>query len=747
MREHIYSRKDAKIAKEDRGFVVFIFACLAVFAREPCFYGFRCRVVSNFLFVLLALGLGGCATTASMPPAQGPRPEPTPQATAVPTPTPTPRPTPTAVPTVPPPAMAPTDDLQEPLIRVLLRRTSKTITLPQPGRAWRLTTGSNSRWLWGPLTISNGEGPRWYQVGAFGSDQAFLEAGRKLKRVFGDAVDVKSLPEPDGLNRIWVHWASAEPADPKTALAQAGFPGAFPVSTGSQVRVKGQGGAVVSEDEILLEPAGDFPAVVGGRRYRGRFRVRPSGADQVLLVNELNLERYLLGVVPAEMGPSVFPEVEALKAQAVAARTYAIAHLGDHNAEGYDICDTPACQVYSGAGAEHPLSTRAIEETTGLVAVFDGRPIDAMYTSTCGGHTETSSELFSGRTQAYLQGVPCAWDRDLQLVGAGAEGPWRSATDFSAAVAQRVLGLDSDASTETIVRAVAREVGTVVASRPLTDPEAFSQALLEAGGLKRSAEILSPEVSALDGLLFLADLYKAPLNPPIEGLESSWPAAAALAVLELRGIVVRDRGEAVPRPGGVGIFPRRAEASEILPAPSPLWERWRGGYRRRARQTVRPGVELERLRRGDQIVALVVRRSGGSGEADRRSAWREWVREKPWSELAGRLGIPDLEKLVITRRTDFGRVVGLAAVGRSGQRKEWTGFDVRRALDLPETLFTVDVGTRPDGVKVARFLGRGWGHGVGLCQNGAYGLARSGMTFDRILGHYYSGIQLVSWGQ
>ena len=88
---------------------------------------------------------------------------------------------------------------------------------------------------------------------------------------------------------------------------------------------------------------------------------------------------------------------------------------------------------------------------------------------------------------------------------------------------------------------------------------------------------------------------------------------------------------------------------------------------------------------------------------------------------------------------------GLEAVGRSGSRKQWTGFDVRRALDLPETLFSMHVRTRADGERVVHFLGRGWGHGVGLCQNGAYGLARSGRTFDQILEHYYTGIQIIKW--
>ncbi len=73
------------------------------------------------------------------------------------------------------------------------------------------------------------------------------------------------------------------------------------------------------------------------------------------------------------------------------------------------------------------------------------------------------------------------------------------------------------------------------------------------------------------------------------------------------------------------------------------------------------------------------------------------------------------------------------------------GFDVRRVLDLPETLFEMQIRTLPDGQRTAHFLGRGWGHGVGLCQNGAYGLARAGMTYDAILTHYYTGIEIAEW--
>jgi stage II sporulation protein D len=85
------------------------------------------------------------------------------------------------------------------------------------------------------------------------------------------------------------------------------------------------------------------------------------------------------------------------------------------------------------------------------------------------------------------------------------------------------------------------------------------------------------------------------------------------------------------------------------------------------------------------------------------------------------------------------------AESRSGERKQWSGFGVRRALDLPENLFTMHRMRRADGVEIVRFIGRGWGHGVGLCQNGAYGLARSGLGFEEILKTYYSGVSITPW--
>ena len=276
------------------------------------------------------------------------------------------------------------------------------------------------------------------------------------------------------------------------------------------LRIEGAaGGVVTSGEEVLIEPAGEWPVVVGGwRRYRGRVRARAVG-NETLVINELNMESYLKGVVPVEMGPSQFPELDALKAQAVAARTYAVAHLGDHDDEGWDLCATPACQAYYGRSAEHSLSNRAVDETAGLVAAYLGQPIDAMYTSTCGGHTEDAAVLFEDRAQPYLVGVPCAWERPISLTGTSDPGPWIDSTAFSAAIAREVLGLAPGATPGAILARILEWTGVTAHLLAPIDAETFAASVLAAAGVDPPAGI-APATGGLERLLFLTDLYKRP---------------------------------------------------------------------------------------------------------------------------------------------------------------------------------------------------------------------------------------------
>ncbi|HEY9900402.1 MAG TPA: SpoIID/LytB domain-containing protein [Pantanalinema sp.] len=149
-------------------------------------------------------------------------------------------------------------------------------------------------------------------------------------------------------------------------------------------------------------PSPEVRVSVAGKTYRGELEVR-AGSGALAVVNELGLEAYLYGVVPAEVIPSWHPE--ALKAQAVAARTYAVAHMGQFNALGYDLKATVVSQAYGGAKLERPSTNQAVDETRGRILTYLGKPIDAFYSDSSGGFTESSQEVW-GKAIPYLQPVP-----------------------------------------------------------------------------------------------------------------------------------------------------------------------------------------------------------------------------------------------------------------------------------------------------------------------------------------------------
>lgn len=123
--------------------------------------------------------------------------------------------------------------------------------------------------------------------------------------------------------------------------------------------------------------------------------------NEIMVINHVNLENYLYGVVPKEMGYN-FP-LEALKAQAVASRSFALSNT-KHKADGYDLCDSTDCQVYSGYHGEHQNTNQAVDETKGILALYGGEAIQAMYHSTSSGMTEDSQYAWGGNLP-YLKPV------------------------------------------------------------------------------------------------------------------------------------------------------------------------------------------------------------------------------------------------------------------------------------------------------------------------------------------------------
>lgn len=166
-----------------------------------------------------------------------------------------------------------------------------------------------------------------------------------------------------------------------------------------------RGSTTVNSDNPVALLSADGIVTINGVRYRDLAEVRVNGAGTLAGINELPIEEYLYGVVPLELGPIAFPEPEAHKAQAVAARTYALAGLGKRGTDGYDLLATTSDQVYGGYTAEHATSSAAVDATRGIALTYDGGLISALYSSASGGHTADSEESFT-TALPYLRGVP-----------------------------------------------------------------------------------------------------------------------------------------------------------------------------------------------------------------------------------------------------------------------------------------------------------------------------------------------------
>ena len=173
-------------------------------------------------------------------------------------------------------------------------------------------------------------------------------------------------------------------------------------------------------DTLLLIPSGNGMSGWAGRWYRGTFRIFGSQPEGVTLVNEIDMESYLRGVLPNEIGNPPPSDFEAVKAQAVAARSYTLSYIGRRAALGFDLYATVEDQVYAGTAKENSQTNRALEETRGEVLLNGDEPIRALYSATCGGRTANVEDVWPWPWTSYLRSV-----RD-----AGADG--RSYCDISA---------------------------------------------------------------------------------------------------------------------------------------------------------------------------------------------------------------------------------------------------------------------------------------------------------------------------
>jgi len=656
------------------------------------------------------------------------------------------------------------------------------------------------------------------QVGSFARQELAEEMGKELESRFSVTVRIRKNPAT-GTHQVRIGEFSSrdEARNLLTTLKDAGFKDAFVVQ---ETVSEGGGGLVVavrgsqnlycsSQTGFVFAPASpDKPLTLNGRPYRGVFEVVMNPSWRMTVINQLGIEEYLLGVVPAEISPTQYPEFAALAAQAIAARTYALKNMGRFKSEGYDLSADTRTQVYDGIAAETPATNEAVLKTFGLAIYYRDKLIDAMYTSTCGGRTEDFANVFDAPPVPYLQSVFCAVEGNQENNGNVLEGKHaleRILVTDEGRVANRnlelalVLGivennpklsldfLEGTIQPAEAARWMRNAVKIAQPTRPL-EHAVPQEAQTRAGFLHYAAtsffgaDEIQRTISPSDAVYYLDNLR--------DGHEVPEFARPALAYLMQRGLwqpysdnTVRPK-DPMRRLDAIFLLLQWVEsakpeilrrgtfvsltgfASEENPDPT-LSIKW--GNRTQefplSRQPYLYRLDAGRYTPvdslkiiGNEKIAFHVN-SGGiidflevelnptGASSDRYSPVATWdvtlsrsaVAEKLRS-LSGDIG--ELRDLRPARIGNSGRVVQIEVIG-SKKSVVLNGYRVRNALGLRDTLFTLTRQHNPDGsVASFRFHGRGWGHGVGLCQVGAYGMARAGRSYEEILKTYYQGVEI-----
>ena len=700
------------------------------------------------------------------------------------------------------------------------------------------------------------------------------EAGAQtmLSRLKRDGYKSAVLPAPNASPRLEII-----ARDPESDLAwstdllavKAAQPTRAPkMESRNIVAIRDTVGSTSKSNERIQTQSPIDPQVVrvGEKAYRGQIEIAVNRRGLLNVINVVPLEDYLRGVVPSEISPSSFPEIEALKAQAVAARTYALVHAtttASYRNEGFDLTDDARSQVYGGYSAEHPLTSRAVEETRGLVALYGGKPIEALYTSTCGGHTENSEAVFPGQPQPYLRAVSCAADkvalskhqlktgrsadslvgsdghsvarefalldslefglprrpsplylksaaardelrkwaeRAASLTGerrlASARGDITHLAGFASLVASSVFGeaamlmapadvdyLLDGLGGENLSRESRADLALLIAAgvlRPLPDARLVdSISVSRAQAIEAFARGLALrfDIWSSEGAGFVTRILSARFSPASISFRRAITAPAEDGRLRITGAqeTTEARGtsgqqNSNSRKGSDsgagssqlrGKAPARNDGFEI--APSAWLLRRLGGESYPVNHLVLIGGESVTFHvdSDGRIDYLELESSSRGASSDRVSSASYWQVRMTANELEQRLArarinVGDLLDLVPVAYGQSNRVLEIEVQG-SRETARLRGSQVRSVLGLKEALFVISrsreqqpvrfetvsrQGERDRWPDVFVFTGRGWGHGVGMCQTGAYGLAKEGYTYTDILKTYYSGISL-----
>jgi len=534
------------------------------------------------------------------------------------------------------------------------------------------------------------------------------------------------------------------------------------------------------------------PVKINGRSYRGRIEVFVNDRGSLTVVNVVALEDYLRGVVPNELG---LPAIEAQKAQAVAARTYAVANINQFGKQGFDLLPTTRSQVYRGYSSESQMGTLAVTQTAGIVATYHGKPINAMYTSTCGGRTENSENIFEF-AEPYLRGVECSLEgrqqfdpfmvkssRELsrireegylelvrQAANLGVNGfqmatprftdEWFEAqpsqSELTNWMGQLALRFGKPTPLVTPDSARPTELARILAQFMYADSYAdtllsdsdinYQLSFLDAGEIPREARA-NVALLLRDGWISLyPDLTLRPKQP----FSRAKMLRLVLQILDKKKwMPALQTGTSKASVDGKLVLKSGKTEKQLIVRPDVYLFRQFGDHFYQVREAALIGGETVNYHTNmtGEVDYLEIKPTTATTTAERMSSFTLWNKTLSASAVQARLaryvrGIGTLIDVRIAKKGYSRRATDLEIVGTGGVF-HLKGGKIRSALRLNEQLFVMNKRYEGNRAVSYSFTGRGWGHGVGMCQYGAFGLAKMGLKYDAIVKHYYTGVDLT----
>ena len=430
-----------------------------------------------------------------------------------------------------------------------------------------------------------------------------------------------------------------------------------------------------------IKKNGDAIIEIDGKKYRGNVEVRRFSESDMTVINHVSMQEYLYGVVPREIGGN--SPIEAVKAQAIVARTYAAKNYNKRIKLGFNLAPNSEDQAYGGYEWEVSNSNKAVDETDGIVVTYDGELISGLYFSTSGGYTEDSENVWGG-SYDYLKAVPDTYEPEI-------EGNTTWEVTMSAAEVKNTLSKNGI------------NVGDIKNLIPTKLTDAGRVVELKVIGTNGEATITKSNSRTYLGLK--SQWYTINDDEPVVGSTINDDEDAQ----EVDDI---DNNEDAAKDEEDDGWYLKYDVPEVI--------------------TKDPNYDVDEKH-------FIVSLDDGSGDSGDEP---EELIELDEEELSGEHIVINLFNICVavdfdsldTSIKQFAKQLGIGQETKddSSSTKKTTTSKKVESKQIDETK-VVDSFT---------FRGRGWGHAVGMSQNGAKGMAKEGFTAEEIIKWYYSGVTL-----